>query len=108
MPAGGRRCEPGSRGPKSRIQEPTACAALSQGRTVLLWRFDLPRGHRDVGRQLDALAHVIAKDEIKRVAAQWGITRNGVYQLARSAVKSLQQPRRRSRRRARPADRMRG
>ena len=78
-----------------------------RGRTVLLWRFDLPRGHRDVGRQLDALAHVIAKDDIKRVAAQWGITRNGVYQLARSAVKSLQQARRRSRRRTRPADRMR-
>ena len=66
----------------------------------------MPKGHRDAGRQLDALAHVIAKDDIKTVAAQWGISPNGVYQLARTAVKSLQ-PRRRSRRRTRPADRMR-
>jgi len=66
----------------------------------------LPKGHRDAGRQLDALAHVIARDDIKRVAAQWGISPNGVYQLARTAVKSLQ-PRRRSRQRTRPADRMR-
>src|SRR5207248_11375370 len=50
----------------------------------LFWRSALPKGHRDAGRQLDALAHVIARDDIKRVAAQWGITRNGVYQLARS------------------------
>ena len=67
----------------------------------------MPKGHRDVGRQLDALAHVIAKDDIKKVAVQWGITRNGVYQLARNAVRTLQKPRRRSSRRTRPAARMR-
>jgi len=67
----------------------------------------LPKGHRDAGRQLDALAHVIARDDIKAVAAQWGISPNGVYQLARTAVKSLQKPRRRPGRRTRPADRMR-
>jgi len=56
---------------------------------VLYPEVDLPKGHVDVGRQLDALAHVIAKDDIKKVAARWGITRNGVYQLARSALKRL-------------------
>jgi hypothetical protein len=53
----------------------------------------LPKGHPDVNRQLDALAHVIAKDDIKSVAAKWGITRNGVYQLARSALKRIQRRR---------------
>ena len=71
-----------------------------------LRRFDLPKGHPDVGHQLDALAHVIVKDDIKKVAAEWGITRNGVYQLARSAVKRLQPSARRSRRlRRQPARR---
>jgi len=57
--------------------------------TCSIWRFDFPKGHVDVSRQLDALAHVIAKDDIKKVAVRWGITRNGVYQLARSALKRL-------------------
>jgi len=52
----------------------------------------MPKGHPDVNRQLDALAHVIAKDDIKAVAAKWGISRNGIYQLARSALKRLQRP----------------
>ena len=50
----------------------------------------MPKGHIDIGRQLDALAHVIAQDDIGRVAARWGISPNGVYHLARSAVKRLQ------------------
>jgi len=49
----------------------------------------LPKGHPNVHRQLDALAHVIAKDDIKRVATRWGISPNGVYQLARSGLKRL-------------------
>ena len=32
----------------------------------------MPRGHRDVGRQLDALAHIIAKDDIKKIAVVHG------------------------------------
>jgi hypothetical protein len=48
----------------------------------------LRRGDGD--RQLDALAHVIAKDDIEAVAAEWGISRNGVYQLARNALRRLQ------------------
>jgi len=55
----------------------------------------MPKGQIDVDRQLDALAHVIARDDIKQVAAKWGITPNGVYQLARSALKRLKQPKRR-------------
>jgi hypothetical protein len=50
----------------------------------------MPKGHMDVDRQLDALAHVIVKDDIVAVAAEWGITRNGVYKLARSALMRLQ------------------
>jgi hypothetical protein len=50
----------------------------------------MPKGQFDGDRQLDALAHVIAKDDIETVAAEWGITRNGVYQLARNAVRRLQ------------------
>jgi hypothetical protein len=50
----------------------------------------MPKGHFDGDRQLDALAHVIAKDDIKAVAAKWGISRNGVYQLARNGLKRLQ------------------
>jgi len=57
----------------------------------------LPRGHPDVNRQLDALAHVIAKDDINAAAKRWGITRNGVYQLARSALQRLRPPTRRQR-----------
>jgi hypothetical protein len=38
----------------------------------------LPKGHVDVGRQLDVLAHVLAKDDIKSIAAKWGISPNGV------------------------------
>ena len=57
----------------------------------------MPKGHIDIERQLDALAHVIAENDIKAVAKKWGITRNGVYQLARSAVKRLQGPMRRQR-----------
>src|SRR5437588_12998341 len=87
------------------MPEPAARAALSWHER-LFWRSALPKGHRDAGRQLDALAHVIARDDIKTVAAQWGISPNGVYQLARTAVKSLQKPRHRSRRRTRPADRI--
>ena len=68
---------------------------------VLYPEVDLPKGHVDVSRQLDALAHVIAKDDIKKVAARWGITRNGVYQLARSALKRLRGARPSPRRRAR-------
>jgi len=52
----------------------------------------MPKGQIDVDRQLDALAHVIARDDIKQVAAKWGITPNGVYQLA---LKRLKQPKRR-------------
>jgi hypothetical protein len=44
----------------------------------------MPKGHFDGDRQLDALAHVIAKDDIVAVAAEWGISRNSVYQLARN------------------------
>ena len=50
----------------------------------------MPKGHFDGDRQLDALAHVIAKDDIEAVAAEWGISRNGVYQLARHALIRLQ------------------
>jgi hypothetical protein len=50
----------------------------------------MPKGHMDVDRQLDALAHVIVKDDIGAVAAEWGITRNGVYKLAHSALMRLQ------------------
>ena len=49
----------------------------------------VPKGHPNVDRQLDALAHVIAKDDIKRVARRWGISPNGVYQLARNGLKRL-------------------
>ena len=50
----------------------------------------MPKGHFDGNRQLDALAHVLAKDDIEAVAAEWGISRNGVYQLARYALIRLQ------------------
>ena len=50
----------------------------------------MAKGHFDSDRQLDALAHVIAKDDIEAVAAEWGITPNGVYQLARNALRRLQ------------------
>jgi hypothetical protein len=33
---------------------------------------------------------VLAKDDIGAVAADWGISRNGVYQLARHALRRLQ------------------
>ena len=58
----------------------------------------MPRGHIDVNRQLDALAHVIAQDDINAVAAKWGITPNGVYQLARSALKRFRRAMHHSRR----------
>jgi hypothetical protein len=35
--------------------------------------FAMAKGHFDSDRQLDALAHVIAKDDIAAVAAEWGI-----------------------------------
>jgi hypothetical protein len=43
----------------------------------------LPQAHPTVDRQLDALAHVIARDDIKAGVAKWAISRNGVYQLER-------------------------
>jgi hypothetical protein len=46
----------------------------------------MPKGHFDD----DALAHVIAKADIEAVAAEWGIIRNAVYQLARNALRHLQ------------------
>jgi hypothetical protein len=58
----------------------------------------MPRGYIDVNRQLDALAHVIANDDINAVAAKWGITPNGVYQLARSALKRFRRATHHSRR----------
>jgi hypothetical protein len=50
----------------------------------------MPKGHFDGDRQLDALAHVIVQADIEAVAAEWGISRNGIYQLARNALRRLQ------------------
>jgi hypothetical protein len=63
-------------------------ALVGHGRTER--KISMPKGHMDVDRQLDALAHVIVKDDIGAVAAEWGITRNGVYKLAHSALMRLQ------------------
>jgi hypothetical protein len=77
----------------------TSCADIlalqeAPGRVSGAWtnrkEISMPKGHMDVDRQLDALAHVIVKDDIGAVAAQWGITRNGVYKLAHSALMRLQ------------------